>query len=67
MAELAHVALTTVYSLMGREEEARAEAQEVLRIDPKYSLTHFKKTALVFKDKSENDMILNAMTKALKE
>ncbi len=63
---IAHVALTTVYSLMGREEEARAEAQEVLRINPKFSLIRFKKTALVFKDKSENDMILNAMTKALK-
>jgi len=64
---IAHVALTTVYSLMGREEEARAEAQEVLRINPKFSLIRFKKTALVFKDKSENDMILNAMTKALQK
>ncbi len=64
---IAHVALTTVYSLMGREEEARAEAQEVLRINPKFSLIRFKKTALVYKDKSENDMILNAMTKALQK
>jgi hypothetical protein len=51
---------------MGREEEARAEAQAVLRINPKFSLMHFKKTALNYKDKSENDKILSAMTKALK-
>ena len=63
---IAHIGLATTYSLMGREEEARAEAQEVLRINPKFSLIHFKKTALVYKDKSENDKILNAMTKALK-
>jgi len=64
---IAHVALTTVYSLMGREEEARAEAQVVLRIDPNFSLDDFEKKALVFKKKSERDMIINAMTKALKE
>ena len=64
---IAHIALTTVYSLMGRDEEARAEAQEVLRINPKFSLGPFKKKALVFKDKSENDMVINAMTKALGE
>ncbi|MBC2702998.1 adenylate/guanylate cyclase domain-containing protein [Desulfobacula sp.] len=64
---IAHIALTTVYSLMGQDEEARAEAQEVLRINPKFSLIPFKKKALVFKDKSENDMILKAMTKALQK
>jgi len=62
---IAHIGLATTYSLMGREEEARVEAQDVLRINPKFSLIPFKKTALVFKDKSENDMVLNAMTKAL--
>ena len=64
---IAHIALVTVYSLMGREEEARDEAQEVLRINPKFSLIPFKKKALVFKDESENDMVFNAMTKALKK
>jgi adenylate cyclase len=63
---IAHIGLATTYSLMGREEEARAEAQAVLRINPKFSLMHFKKTALNYKDKSENDKILSAMTKALK-
>ena len=45
---IAHIGLATTYSLMGREEEARAEAQEVLRINPKFSLIHFKKTACTF-------------------
>jgi adenylate cyclase len=62
-----HIALATVYSLMDREEEARAEAQEVLRINPKFSLDDFKKKALIFKDEAENNMIINAMTKALEK
>jgi len=64
---IAHVGLTTTYSLMGREEEARAEAQEILRINPKFSLKRFEETALTYKDKSENAMILNAMTKAMQK
>jgi adenylate cyclase len=38
----AHIGLGTTYSLMGREKEARAEAEEVLRINPKFSLDLFK-------------------------
>lgn len=33
----AHIGLTTAYIMMGRENEARAEGSEVLRIDPKFS------------------------------
>jgi adenylate cyclase len=33
---LAYLVLTTVYSYAGREEEARAAAREVLRINPKF-------------------------------
>ena len=61
---IAHVGLGTTYSLMGRDKEARAEAEEVLRINPKFSLTHFAKTALIYKDQSDNDMVINAMRKA---
>jgi adenylate cyclase len=35
---LAHIGLTITYSMMGREKEARAEAAEVLRINPKFSV-----------------------------
>jgi len=34
--------LTVIYSMSGREEEARAEAAEVLRINPKFSLEKFR-------------------------
>jgi hypothetical protein len=37
--------MTTVYSWSGRDEEARAEAAEVLRINPKFSLERFAKRA----------------------
>jgi adenylate cyclase len=33
---LGHIGLATVYSMLGREKEARAEAAEVLRINPKF-------------------------------
>ncbi len=62
---IAHIGLGTTYSLMGRNREARAEAEEVLRINPKFSLDHFAKTgASAYKDQSEIDKIVNAMRKA---
>jgi len=61
---IAHIGLGTTYSLMGREKEARAEAEEVLRINPNFSLIRFAKTALSYKDQSENDKVINAMRKA---
>jgi len=48
----AHIILTAVYSMAGRDEEARAEAIEVLRINPKYSLAQAEKRAKYkYKDK----------------
>jgi adenylate cyclase len=49
--------------LMGREKEARAVAEEVLRINPKFSLDYYAKT-LPYKDQSEKDKIIDAMRKA---
>jgi TolB-like protein/Tfp pilus assembly protein PilF len=60
---LAHVCLTGTYSLMGREEEARAEAAEVLRINPKFSVDYYAKIALI-KDQSRKDEFINALRKA---
>ena len=39
----AHINLAATYSMMGRETEARAEAAEVLRINPKFSLDYYAK------------------------
>ena len=43
----AHIDLTATYSMMGREKEARAEAAEVLRINPKFSLDSYAKSTCI--------------------
>ena len=48
---------------MGREKEARAEAAEVLRINPKFSLDKFAVT-IPYKDQARTDLILDALRKA---
>jgi adenylate cyclase len=60
---MAHVGLLVTYSMTGREKEARAEAAEVLRINPKFSLDFWAKTSLI-KEQSERDKIFNALRKA---
>ena len=49
---------------MGREKEARAEAEEILRINPKFSLDYFAKKSAPYKNQSEIDKVVNAMRKA---
>ena len=58
-----HILLTATYSMMDREKEAQAEAAEVLRINPKFSLDFFAKTTPL-KDRSETDKVVNALRKA---
>jgi adenylate cyclase len=41
---IAHLVLVATYSMLGQEDEARAAAGEVLRIDPKFSVKNFEKT-----------------------
>jgi hypothetical protein len=48
---------------MGRENEARAVAAEVLRINPKYSVDYTSKT-MFYKDQSFNDRFVAALRKA---
>ena len=60
---IAHIALATTYSMMGREEEAHAEAAEVLRINPKFSVDSYAKR-LTFKDQSVTDKFIDALRKA---
>ena len=59
----AHVLLAATYSMMGQENEARAEASEVLRIHPKFSLDYYAKI-LPWKDQSQTDKIVNALRNA---
>jgi adenylate cyclase len=58
-----HLQLAATYSLMGREKEARSEAAEVLRINPKFSLAYWSRTALV-RDQSIRNKIFEALHKA---
>ena len=58
-----HLALAVTYSLADRDEEARAEVSEVLRIQPKFSLDGFAKRA-AFKNKADIDRIFGALRKA---
>jgi adenylate cyclase len=60
---LAHLGLAATYSLMGREKEARAEADEVLKINPKFSLDNYAKL-IPYKDQSDVDQYINALRKA---
>ena len=39
----AHIVLAATYSISGREDKARSEVVEILRIDPKFSLERFAK------------------------
>ena len=60
---LAHTGLAATYSLLEREEEAHAEAAEVLRINPKFSLEFSAKT-LPFKNKADTERYIDALRKA---
>jgi adenylate cyclase len=53
-----HLQLAETYMGMGREKEARAEAAEVLRINPKFSLDNFAKMYAHFPDQSEFDRMI---------
>ncbi len=58
-----YMMLAATYIKMGREQEARAEAAEVLRINPKVSLDFFAKTSL-YKEQSVRDNLFHALQKA---
>ena len=60
---LAHLNLAGTYSLLGRDEEARVEAEEVLRLNPKFTLESFAKTA-PFKNQTQIDHFVEALRKA---
>ena len=59
----AHLNLATAYQEVGREEEARAEVAQVLRLNPNYSLETLKKMNLQ-KDPALAERSLAALRKA---
>jgi adenylate cyclase len=58
-----YLALASACFLAGREEEARAAATEVRKINPQFSLEQFAKT-LPFRDRSFIDRTIEALRKA---
>jgi adenylate cyclase len=60
---LTHLNLTRTYSWAGRLEEARAQADEILRINPKYSLEQAAKTSF-YKKQTDRERYLDALRKA---
>jgi len=60
---LAHLGLAFTYSMMGREQEARAEAAEVLRLNPKFSVDNYAKS-LPYKDQARIDRFIEGLRKA---
>jgi hypothetical protein len=59
---MAHTGLAVTYALMGRENEARTEGAEVLRIDPKFSWERWIKGSPI--DQSRKDRLSDALRKA---
>ena len=60
---MSHTALTAAYSLAGREEEARSAAEELLRVDPKFSINVLGKR-LAHWNKEFLEQFLAALRKA---
>jgi len=59
----AHHTATAAYSICGREDEARAAATGVLRINPKFSCDYYAKM-LPYKNQADIDRIIDALRKA---
>ena len=60
---LVHAGQAANYSLLGRDEEARAEVAEVLRLNPKYSAENIAKT-FPYKNQADRERFVEALRKA---
>ena len=60
---LTSIRLAAAYSQLGQEEEARAAAEEVLRLNPKFSSEHIAKS-WPYKNQSDTEMLVDALRKA---
>jgi adenylate cyclase len=60
---LSRYALVTTYCALERYEEARAEAQEIFKIDPRFNLEEYTKR-LPYNDPAVNERLLNDLRRA---
>ena len=56
----ARIILTATFALSGHEDEARAQAAEVLRINPRFSLDYWAKIA-TFKNQNDTDRMIEGL------
>jgi adenylate cyclase len=61
--QIAHMGLTATYFLSGRDEEARSQAKEVLRLQPKFSFEGYAKR-LRLKNQADRKHLIDALRKA---
>ncbi|MGO9137157.1 MAG: adenylate/guanylate cyclase domain-containing protein [Syntrophales bacterium] len=61
---LAHVDLAEAYIALGQDDKARAHAEEVLKIDPNFSLAAERKKFYYFKDPAHPERFIDALRKA---
>jgi|LGVF01.1.fsa_nt_gb adenylate cyclase len=59
----AHMCLAGCYALLGRDAEAKAESAEVMRIDPKFSVTNIEKQA-PYKHPADTELLGGSLRKA---
>jgi adenylate cyclase len=62
-SQFSYMGLAAAYSKLGHEEEARAAAAEVLKINPKFSLELLAKTHM-YKNQADFDRFVEALRKA---
>ena len=60
---ISHLFMAAAYSLAGRDDKARIEAAEVLRINPKFSLEKFAQS-VTYKDQEDKERLIGALRKA---
>ena len=60
---MAHIMMAVVYGLSGRDEEARVEAAEILRINPKFSLEKLEKRC-TYRGKGDCERLFGALREA---
>ena len=56
--------LAAAYSALGRMEEAESEATEVLRIDPKFTVSGWKRQQIDYRDRAAVDKIASLLVEA---
>jgi len=60
----ARIVLAAAYSAVGRMEQAKSEARELLRIDPKFSVSGWKDGQPDFKDRTMLDKVSGLLVQA---